>query len=138
MSLRPWAVAGAVLALLGVAGGAFGAHLLGDRISATRLDTFETAVRYQMYHALGLLVVGLAGRPTPGFVWAGRLFVAGILIFSGSLYTLVLTGIGWWGAVTPVGGACFLAGWAALATALVREPDRRVTGAGAPQAEGHI
>ena len=108
---------GAVFAFLGVALGAFGAHALRATLSPADLATFETGVRYQMYHALGLVVVAWAAFRWPGAPVhvAGWLFVAGILIFSGSLYTLVLTGQRWMGAVTPVGGLCFLAAWALLA-----------------------
>jgi uncharacterized membrane protein YgdD (TMEM256/DUF423 family) len=115
---------GAVMAFLAVALGAFGAHGLEGRISGADLATFETAVRYQMYHALALLLVAalpeaLTGR---GGKVAGWGFAAGIVVFSGSLYLLLLTGQRWLGAVTPVGGVAFLAGWAALAwTFLGRE-----------------
>lgn len=80
-------------------------------LDAERLGVFETAVRYQMYHALGLiLLVALPGD----YRWSGWLFVAGILIFSGSLYLLALTGTRWLGAITPIGGVCLLAGWGLL------------------------
>jgi uncharacterized membrane protein YgdD (TMEM256/DUF423 family) len=92
---------GAVFALLGVALGAFGAHGLRGSVSPEDLATFETGVRYQVYHALGLLIVAQAV----------------ILVFSGSLYALVLTGQRWMGAVTPAGGLCFLVGWGLLAWA---------------------
>jgi uncharacterized membrane protein YgdD (TMEM256/DUF423 family) len=108
---------GAVFAFLGVALGAFGTHALQSAMSPEDLAIFETGVRYQVYHALGLLVVArAAARWTRGAISAaGWLFVVGILVFSGSLYTLVLTGQRWMGAVTPVGGICFLAGWGLLA-----------------------
>lgn len=109
--------AGALAAGLAVVIGAFGAHALHDLLVATaREDTFETAVRYQMYHALALLALGLAGehiRPST-LTWVGRLFVAGILIFSGSLYLLCLLQMPILGAVTPLGGVCFIVGWAML------------------------
>ena len=88
-----------------------------------RLEVFETAVRYQMYHALALLFVGWAARALEGgaaITGAGWCFVAGIVVFSGSLYLLVLTDTGWWGAVTPIGGVAFLAGWGLLVWALLR------------------
>lgn len=112
---------GAVAAGLAVAAGAFGAHALEARLSPERLQTFETAVRYQMYHALALLFVGWAAQELGGaaVLWAGGCFIGGILVFSGSLYLLVLTDTGWLGAITPLGGAAFLAGWALLAWALV-------------------
>lgn len=110
---------GALFALLGVALGAFGTHALGGRLSPEDLATFETGVRYQVYHALGLLVVSraVARWPRGAITAAGWLFVVGILVFSGSLYALVLSGERWMGAVTPVGGVCFLAGWGLLAWA---------------------
>lgn len=119
-------LAGAVAALLGVGLGAFGAHALAARLSPTDLATFETGVRYQMYHALALLGLGLLRRQRPG-PWldrAGLLFLWGTVVFSGSLYLLVLTGQRWLGAVTPIGGVAFLAGWAALVAALWREDPR--------------
>ena len=108
---------GAGSALLSVAAGAFGAHALRTRLSPEYLTVFETAARYQMYHALGLLAVAWALSRWPGSPaqWAGWLFVAGTLLFSGSLYALALTGARWLGAVTPLGGVAFLAGWFCLA-----------------------
>lgn len=113
---------GAAFALVGVALGAFGAHGLRGSLSPGDMATFETAVRYQLIHALGLLAAAWAsGRwPWGGVTAAGWLMVAGILVFSGSLYLLVLTGPRWLGAVTPVGGLCFMAAWALLAVAAVR------------------
>lgn len=115
---------GALLALVGVALGAFGAHALRSSLSAPDLAIFETGVRYQMYHAVALLGVAWAWTrwPVGAVTAAGWLFVVGIVVFSGSLYVLVLTGQRWLGAVTPVGGLCFLAGWACLAWAAVRAP----------------
>ena len=108
---------GAALGFLAVAIGAFGAHLLRARLSTDMLAVFETAVRYQMYHAIAILIVAvIAGRENgPRASWAGWCFVAGVLLFSGSLYILALSGIGMLGAVTPVGGLFFLAGWICLA-----------------------
>ena len=113
---RTFAAIGAIYGFLGVAAGAFGAHALRTRVTADLLETFETGVRYQMYHALALLVVAVAyGRwTTPHTVWAGWFFVIGTVVFSGSLYVLALSGTRWWGAVTPIGGVCLLAGWGAL------------------------
>lgn len=119
---------GAASAFLAVAAGAFGAHGLRDTLTPDRLATWETAARYQMYHALALVAVGLLaarGRGTPA---AGWLFVAGTVLFSGSLYVLALSGVGAWGAVTPFGGVAWLAGWAVLAFA-ARKPR---AGDGAP------
>lgn len=108
-----------VLAMAGLAGalgvglGAFGAHLLAARLAPADLAIFETAARYQMFHAVALL--GLAAwierHPAPRLSWAARAFGSGILVFSGSLYALVLTGHRWLGAVTPVGGVALIAGW---------------------------
>lgn len=108
---------GALFAFVAVAGGAFGAHSLKAILSPDMLTVFETGVRYQMYHALGLLAVGWAAHqyPQASFHIAGWLFVAGILLFSGSLYVLALSGVRWLGAITPLGGVCFLGGWGVLA-----------------------
>ena len=107
---------GALSALVSVAAGAFGAHALRARLTPEYLAVFETAARYQMYHALGLLAVAWAVTRWPGLlpVWAGWLFVAGTVLFSGSLYILALTGTRWWGAITPLGGLAFLGGWLCL------------------------
>ena len=108
---------GAVFGLISVAAGAFGAHGLRARIPPESLVVFETAARYQMYHALALLAVAWAATRWPGTMphLAGWLFVIGTILFSGSLYALALTGIRWLGAITPVGGAALLAGWLCLA-----------------------
>ena len=122
---RRFLVLGAVLAMTAVAAGAFGAHALRARLEPRLLEVFETAARYQMYHAQALLAVGLLAerRPSRAAAAAGWLFAAGIALFSGSLYALALTGIGWLGAITPLGGVAFLAGWAALAVAATRGMD---------------
>jgi uncharacterized membrane protein YgdD (TMEM256/DUF423 family) len=120
---RTFLAVGASLAGLAVALGAFGAHGLRAVLSPSDLATFETGVRYQMYHALALLAVaGLAQRwpGAPTLAAAGWCFVAGIVVFSGSLYVLVLTGPRWLGAVTPLGGVAFLLGWLLLAWTAVR------------------
>lgn len=110
---------GAVSAFLSVAAGAFGAHALRSRLAPDLLAVFETGARYQMYHALGLLAVGWAAARWPGplAAAAGWLFLLGTLLFSGSLYGLALSGTRWLGAITPLGGAAFLAGWICLALA---------------------
>jgi len=115
--VRYWFVTGCVMAGLGVAAGAFGAHALKQRLPEDLLAVFETAVRYQMYHALGLLAVAFAMNrwPDGNFQVAGWLLLLGIILFSGSLYALCLTGIRLLGAITPFGGLCFMAGWAVLA-----------------------
>ena len=105
---------------LGVALGAFGAHGLRGKVEERLLETFQTAVQYQMIHALALLIVATmmlqSGRNLTLDIAAGA-FVGGILLFSGSLYGLVLTDMRWLGPVTPLGGLCFIAGWAALVAA---------------------
>ena len=109
---------GAVAGFLGVGLGAFGAHGLRSRLSPDMLAIFETGVRYQMYHALALLAVAAIIARAGGarlLVAAGWCFAAGIVLFSGSLYALALTGVSILGAVTPFGGLAFLAGWACLA-----------------------
>jgi uncharacterized membrane protein YgdD (TMEM256/DUF423 family) len=110
---RFFLVSGAVLAGVAVAAGAFGAHGLEGRVSPDRIETFRTGVTYHMWHALALLFVGGWSLHDPGALtaWAGGCFLAGIVLFSGSLYVLVLTDTPWLGAVTPFGGVAFLAGW---------------------------
>ena len=112
---------GAIAAFLAVALGAFGAHGLRGRLSPDMLAVFETGVRYHMYHALALILVGLMMSRWNDWLihTAGWCFVAGILLFSGSLYALALSGVTILGAVTPIGGLAFLAGWACLAFAAV-------------------
>jgi uncharacterized membrane protein YgdD (TMEM256/DUF423 family) len=110
---------GAVLAAVGVALGAFGAHGLRSLVTPERLAVFETGVRYHLLHALAILAAAWASHAAPqsaGPRWAGALFALGVLLFSGSLYLLVWTGVTTWGAVTPIGGLSFLAGWIALAS----------------------
>ena len=108
---------GAALGFLGVSIGAFGAHVLRARLSTELLAVFETGVRYQMYHVIAILIVAVVvGRGSNRRAsWAGWCFVAGIVLFSGSLYVLALSGIGVLGAITPLGGLFFLAGWVCLA-----------------------
>lgn len=119
---RTFLFLGSLLAGLGVAAGAFGAHALRARLSPADLAIFETGVRYQMYHALALLAVAWVAVRWPSALgtWAGWSFVAGTLIFSGSLYLLVLSGQRWLGAVTPIGGVAFLAGWGCLGLLALR------------------
>ena len=111
----------AILAGLSVAGGAFASHALKDRLTERSLEIFETAARYQMYHALALFLVAVllsrVESASSTLMVAGSAFVAGIAIFSGSLYALSLTGINWLGAITPLGGAAFLVGWGCVAIA---------------------
>lgn len=114
--------AGAVLAGLGVAAGAFGAHLLKGRLDADDLEVWKTASSYQMYHALALIVSArlLARHPTRLFRIACGLFLTGIVLFSGSLYLIALTDQDSIGLITPMGGAAFLAAWACLAVGALR------------------
>jgi uncharacterized membrane protein YgdD (TMEM256/DUF423 family) len=118
---RTFAAAGAISAFLAVAAGAFGAHALRARLTPDLLAVFETAARYQMYHALALLAAAWAASrwPVGSLRAAGWLFIAGTIVFSGSLYVLSLTGQRWLGAITPLGGLLFLAGWLALTVGLV-------------------
>ena len=113
---------GSGLGLLGVVFGAFGAHSLKSTLSSEMLETFEVAVRYQMYHSLGLLAAAWAASQWQNHLTttAGWCFFAGILIFSGSLYILSLTGIRWLGAITPIGGLAFIIGWGCLTVAAIR------------------
>ena len=113
---RTFLLAGAVAGLVAVGFGAFGAHGLRGRLTPEMLAVFETGVRYQMYHALALLLVAALAPHMPGkaMAVAGWLFIAGIAIFSGSLYLLSVTGVTVLGAITPIGGVAFLAGWAVL------------------------
>jgi len=117
-----WFATGSVLCGLGVILGAFGAHGLRARLSPEMLVVFETGVRYHLFHALGLLAVAWAASRWPGSYVsiAGYLFVAGIFIFSGSLYVLAVTGIRWLGAITPIGGVCLIVGWGLLAIGVLR------------------
>jgi uncharacterized membrane protein YgdD (TMEM256/DUF423 family) len=128
-----WLRLGAILGGLAVAGGAFAAHGLEDRLDERGLTLFETAARYQMYHALALVAVGLlAGSDRAGRALgvAGWSFSLGVLLFSGSRYALALSGVRWLGAITPIGGVLFLVGWAALASS---RPGQRTRAGEAPE-----
>jgi uncharacterized membrane protein YgdD (TMEM256/DUF423 family) len=119
---RIFFAAGALLAMVSVAAGAFAAHGLKARLAPEMLGVFELAARYQMYHAIALVICAFAWTrwPGPAVALAGGLFFVGILFFSGSLYVLSLSGIRWLGAVTPFGGVAWLIGWASLAWAAIR------------------
>ena len=114
--------AGSILAALGVGLGAFGAHSLKTVVGPELLAVFETGVRYQMYHALGLLALAwaISRWPERRLSIAAWMLLAGTVVFSGSLYLLVLTGARWFGAITPFGGALLIAGWVFVAWRLVR------------------
>jgi uncharacterized membrane protein YgdD (TMEM256/DUF423 family) len=113
---RTFLLIGALSGLIGVAFGAFGAHALRARLSPEMLAVFETGVRYQMYHAFAVLIVALAAARFDGWLvrGAGWSFAAGIVLFSGSLYALALTGVTTLGAITPIGGLAFIVGWVLL------------------------
>jgi len=124
--MRLFAMMGAVSAAVAVAAGAFGAHALRERVEPRLLEVFETGARYQMYHALALFAVawlmGQGGRSAAPASVAGWLFVAGTLLFSGSLYAMTLSGVRALGAITPLGGVCFIAGWLLMAVSASRLP----------------
>lgn len=113
---------GAVLALIAVGTGAFGAHGLKERLTPDLLAVWKTAVEYHLAHALGLILIGLFAnaRPSGLVTAAGAALIAGVALFSGSLYVLALSGVKWLGAVTPIGGLSFMIGWALLAIAAFR------------------
>jgi len=111
---------GSIAMALAVGLGAFGAHGLKEMLTDEMLKIFETGVKYHFYHAIGLLIVGLVAQLIPHsslLQWSGWLMLAGIIIFSGSLYILSVSGIRWMGAITPIGGLCFILGWILLALA---------------------
>jgi uncharacterized membrane protein YgdD (TMEM256/DUF423 family) len=117
-----WFAIGAWLGALGVALGAFGAHGLKARVGGEMVAIWETGAKYHVIHALALLATAWASERWPG-AWtsgAGWLFLAGVVVFSGSLYALALTGTRALGAITPIGGLCFIAGWVCLAMAAMR------------------
>ena len=120
--MKSWLILGATFTGLAVILGAFGAHGLKTRVSPDDLVIFETGVRYQMCHGLGLILLGLIGFNVPESILhlPAILLTAGIFIFSGSLYLLVLTDMRWLGAITPIGGLFFVIGWALLAINLYR------------------
>lgn len=120
---RLFVLAGSVAAALAVALGAFGAHALRARVAPDVLSTYHTAVQYHFYHALGLVLIGLIAFHLPGasaLRLAGWLMLAGIVVFSGSLYLISIGAARWWGMLTPFGGAAFIAAWILVAVAVVR------------------
>lgn len=122
--MKTFIIIGAINAFLAVALGAFGAHGLKDKLDPYYLDIWKTGVTYQMFHATALLVIGiLLGKVAAStyFTWSGWLFLIGIIFFSGSLYVLSLTKIGVLGAITPIGGVCFLAGWVLMIIGTVKD-----------------
>ncbi len=122
-SAKIFLLLGSLAMMIAVGLGAFGAHGLKDRLAADMLAVYRTGVEYHVYHALGLLAVGMiaAHLPESDLVkWSGWLMAAGIVLFSGSLYLLALTGTRWLGAITPVGGAAWIVAWALLAAAIIK------------------
>jgi uncharacterized membrane protein YgdD (TMEM256/DUF423 family) len=119
---RLFVALGALSAFIAVAAGAFGAHALKSRLTPDMLAVFEVGVRYQMYHAFALIACAWAATKWPGTLVnaSGWLFVAGTIVFSGSLYALSLSGVRWLGMITPLGGLAFLAGWICLLAAALR------------------
>ena len=113
-------VAGSLMGFLAVTLGAFDAHGLRTHLDADLITVFETGVRYQMYHAFALLAVAMAYNKWPGkgLILSGWMFIAGIILFSGSLYALSLSGVRWLGMITPIGGLAFLTGWLCMAWAV--------------------
>lgn len=107
---------GSVFLVLAVITGAFGAHALKGKLADDMMQVYKTGVEYHFYHALGLLLVGILSLQVPSALisWSGILLILGIVLFSGSLYLMALTGMKWVGAVTPMGGLCFIAGWVFL------------------------
>lgn len=121
--MKTFIVIGAIAMALGVMLGAFGAHGLKNRLTPDLLAIYHTGVEYHLYHALGLLLVGVLVNQFPqvsGLQLGGWLLLAGILIFSGSLYVLAISGVRWLGAITPIGGTAFIAGWVWIAWSLAR------------------
>jgi uncharacterized membrane protein YgdD (TMEM256/DUF423 family) len=122
----PFLFFAAVNGFMVVALGAFGAHALEDRINVALLDVYDTAVQYQMFHTLSFVAIHLLARERPGSVSPiviARIFIAGIALFSGSLYLLAITSMTWLGMITPVGGLLLLAGWFQLARACYARKD---------------
>jgi len=117
MLAKYWIVLGATLAACAVAAGAMGAHALANVLTEEKLRSFETAVRYQMFHALALVLVGIlaAQQPAGRWAWPGGLFLAGIVLFSGGIYAWLATGIRPFVHVVPIGGTCWIVAWIALA-----------------------
>ncbi|HET8816238.1 MAG TPA: DUF423 domain-containing protein [Pseudidiomarina sp.] len=122
--MKLFAMLGAITMAIGVILGAFGSHSLKDRLSADMLAVYQTGVQYQIYHALGLLLVAALMVPYPnatGLRTGGWILLAGIILFSGSLYLLALTGWRFFGPITPVGGVCFIVGWLWIFWAMLKE-----------------
>ncbi len=119
---RLFVASGAVLLAIAVSLGAFGAHALRARLSPEMMQVYKTGIEYHFYHALGLLLVGLLGKylQSAWYQWSGWLLMGGVVIFSGSLYLLAVTGTRGLGVITPLGGLAFLSGWISLAVAVFK------------------
>ncbi|RSL30651.1 DUF423 domain-containing protein [Salibacterium salarium] len=120
---KVFVILGAINAAVAVGFGAFGAHGLEGKLSDRLMEVYQTGVQYHIMHALGLLAIGLVAAYVGGSVslsWSGWLLFTGIVVFSGSLYTMAFTGISWLGAITPIGGTAFIAGWIMLVIAVLK------------------
>ncbi|MBS1731033.1 MAG: DUF423 domain-containing protein [Bacteroidetes bacterium] len=126
---KPFLIAAAILAALAVALGAFGAHALKEKVSESSLAVYETGIKYMFYHVFALLAVGILFQyfPSNNMLWSGRLFIAGIILFSGSLFALTFvlsagaSNLKWIGAITPFGGLCFIAGWIMMLVGILKK-----------------
>lgn len=117
-------IIGSIYMAFAVAFGAFGAHIVQDMLTPERFEVYKTGVEYHFYHAIGLLLIGVASfhlEKSAWLIWSSRLIIIGILIFSGSLYILTLTNTGWLGAITPLGGVAFILGWSFFAVSASKE-----------------
>jgi uncharacterized membrane protein YgdD (TMEM256/DUF423 family) len=116
-------ITGGILAAIAVAFGAFGAHAITDMVSEARLQTWQTGVEYHLFHSAGLILVGITSEMYPDSAlirWSGWTMLAGVIIFSGTLYALVLLDMGWLGAITPIGGTSLIVAWLLYVTGIVR------------------
>lgn len=123
MNSRVCILTGSICMALAVGFGAFGAHIVQEMLTADRFMVYQTAVEYHFYHAIGLIITGMLMKlfeENRWFAYGGYGLLAGILIFSGSLYLLTLTDTGWLGAITPIGGTAFIAGWVCIAIGIVK------------------
>ncbi|WP_454190324.1 DUF423 domain-containing protein [Paenibacillus sp. Marseille-Q7038] len=121
---KKWIGIGAILVMLSVMIGAFGAHMLEPIIGEDKVSVYETGVHYHMIHALGIILIGVIAKvfgEAKLLVWSARLLFVGIILFSGSLYALSISGLGPLGAITPLGGVCFIAGWICLAVTALKK-----------------
>lgn len=125
MNFKHQLLTGSIFLALAVGFGAFGAHIVQEMLTPDRFDVYKTAVEYHFYHAIGLLILGIISQrmePVIWITWSGYCMIAGILIFSGSLYILTLTDTTWLGVVTPIGGFAFILGWSFLVLGILKQP----------------